>query len=86
MTEPGGTRRRRVWRWAVLVWALTVTVGGGLTLWLQDSGEPQYGRQREDHDVTPSLPEGWRSQCPSPSPTSEDGAAQILCFIRTGTR
>ncbi|MEH0418601.1 hypothetical protein [Streptomyces sp. B21-083] len=31
---------RRVWRWAVLVWVVTVAVGGALTVWLQDSAEP----------------------------------------------
>ncbi|MEU7060442.1 hypothetical protein [Streptomyces sp. NPDC046197] len=33
-------RRKRVWRWAVAGWVLAVTVGGGLTLWLQDDTHP----------------------------------------------
>ncbi|MFI8167035.1 hypothetical protein ACIGAN_11810 [Streptomyces sp. NPDC085931] len=57
-----GERRRRVWRWAVTVWALVVVVAGGLTLWAQDSTEPQgpYVRERTDPDE-PELP-----PCPVP--------------------
>jgi hypothetical protein len=84
VTQAGGARRRRVWRWAVLVWAVTVAAGGGLTLWLQDSREPRYGWEGAQPTVTPPLPEDWRSQCPTPSPTSQDGAGQYLCWVRTG--
>lgn len=36
-----------MWRWAVLVWAIAVAVGGGLTLWLQDSMQPRPPAVRE---------------------------------------
>ncbi|MFJ4620492.1 hypothetical protein [Streptomyces sp. NPDC088812] len=48
MTDAGG--RRGSWRWAVVVWAVTAAVGGGLTLWLQDPSAPTgpSGWQRAD--------------------------------------
>ncbi|MCT9144093.1 hypothetical protein [Streptomyces violarus] len=66
-----GERRHRVWRWAVIVWVLAVAVGGGLTLWVQDSTEPQgpYVRQQTKPGATPDVP-----PCPAPD---EGGAA--LC-------
>ncbi|MEU5532416.1 hypothetical protein [Streptomyces sp. NPDC020362] len=41
MSEQGGARRRRWWRWVVGAWAVAVAAGGGLTLWLQDSARPR---------------------------------------------
>ncbi|WP_244204457.1 hypothetical protein [Streptomyces africanus] len=66
-----GERRRRVWRWAVIVWVLAVAVAGGLTLWLQDSTQPRgpYVWEQTNPDETPDLP---------PCPTPEDGGA-VLC-------
>ncbi|CAM5681446.1 putative protein OS=Streptomyces aurantiogriseus OX=66870 GN=GCM10010251_78610 PE=4 SV=1 [Streptomyces aurantiogriseus] len=53
MTDAGGSRRR-LWRWAVVVWAVTAAVGGGLTLWLQDSAEPPETRGRYETEESPA--------------------------------
>ncbi|MFI5794713.1 hypothetical protein [Streptomyces sp. NPDC051677] len=60
MTHDGGDGgRRRVWRWAVGVWVAVVAVGGGVTLWLQDSTEPPagqpYGRHAPQESAAPLL-------------------------------
>ncbi|MFI6851689.1 hypothetical protein [Streptomyces sp. NPDC050416] len=67
-----GERRRRVWRWAVIVWVLAVAVAGGLTLWLQDSTEPQgpYVWENAKPDKTPDLP---------PCPTPDGAGLPIAC-------
>ncbi|MDN0195688.1 hypothetical protein [Streptomyces sp. S.PNR 29] len=81
-----GERRRRVWRWAVAVWAVAVIVGGGFTLWLQDSVKPPgpYRWEQAEATSTPSLPEGWETQCPTPSAgADEDGPVAIACLIVT---
>ncbi|WP_328501666.1 hypothetical protein OG828_17445 [Streptomyces sp. NBC_00457] len=74
--------RRRLWRWAVTVWAVAVVVGGGLTLWLQDSAEPPepYGWE-ETASPTPSLPEDFESLCPSLTSHPDDEV--ILCAYAT---
>ncbi|MEU2713788.1 hypothetical protein [Streptomyces sp. NPDC007205] len=41
MTGERGVRRRRWWRWAVTGWAVTVAVGGALTLLLQEDARPK---------------------------------------------
>jgi len=74
-------RRRRVWRWALAVWAVTVLVGGGLTLWLQDAAAPQQPAGRENqHSPAPllSFDEDSRPSCPG----AADGAA-VLCAYAT---
>ncbi|MFJ8784025.1 hypothetical protein [Streptomyces sp. NPDC102476] len=68
--------RRRVWQWAVAVWAALVVVAGVLTLWLQDSAEPPGPYSWEENSQTPALPEGWHSLCPSP--TAAPGARRTL--------
>lgn len=73
------TGRRRLWRWAVVVWVVLVAVAGGLTLWLQDSAEPRRYRW-EEAGPTPSLPEGWQSACAGATP-DENGS--VLCFVRS---
>lgn len=79
-----GERRRRMWRWAVVVWVVAVAVGGGLTLWLQDAAEPTapYSGEREEPSPRPSLPEEWGTLCPSPTP-DENGRSVVLCAIST---
>lgn len=66
-----GEWRRRVWRWAVIVWALLVVVAGGLTLWAQDSTEPQgpYVWELTDPDEPADLP-----PCPTP-----EGDGAVAC-------
>lgn len=75
--------RRRLWRWAVTVWAVAVVVGGGLTLWLQDSGEPPepYGGE-ETALPTPSLPEDIESLCPSA--TVRPGEDILCAYVTRG--
>ncbi|MFJ4564257.1 hypothetical protein ACIP4U_11155 [Streptomyces caelestis] len=69
-----GERRRRVWRRGVIVWALAVVVGGGLTLWMRDSTEPRgpYVWEQTKPDETPDLP---------PCPTSADGGAVACAYV-----
>jgi hypothetical protein len=74
-----GLGRRRVWRWAVVVWLVAVAVAGGLTLWLRDAAEPPGPYRWQEASPTPSPPEGWRSLCPNATP-DKDG--HILCFVR----
>ncbi|MFI1724704.1 hypothetical protein [Streptomyces sp. NPDC020489] len=62
----------------MIVWAVVVVVGGGLTWWLQDSAEPGGPYRWENADPTPSLPEGWEEQCGPVTP-----GADALCFVRT---
>ncbi|MEU0245305.1 hypothetical protein ABZ192_13425 [Streptomyces sp. NPDC006235] len=64
-------RRRRVWRRAVIAWALVVVVAGGLTLWIQDSTQPRgpYVWENTNPDETPD---------PPPCPTPEHGGV-VLC-------
>ena len=73
------TRRPRLWRWVLVVWAVVVAVGAGLTWWLQDSGEPQQPAGGTEFSPAPSLPEGWESMCPALT----EGEGDALCFIRT---
>lgn len=73
------TGRHTLWQWAVALWLALMTVAGGLTLWWQDSVEPQrYGW--EESRPTPSLPKTWESACAGATP-NEDG--HVLCFSRT---
>ncbi|WP_406332779.1 hypothetical protein [Streptomyces sp. NBC_00203] len=75
--------RRRLWRWVLAVWTVTVVVGGGLTLWLQDSAEPQRPSGWEENEENKDSPapllrlDDLPSSCPSIK-KGEDG----LCFIR----
>ncbi|WP_330307231.1 MULTISPECIES: hypothetical protein [unclassified Streptomyces] len=78
MTAAGG--RRRLWRWVLAVWMVTVVVGGGLTLWLQDAAEPERpgGWEKNQESPAPLLRlDDLPSSCPSIK-KGEDG----LCFIR----
>ncbi|WP_327317769.1 hypothetical protein [Streptomyces sp. NBC_01235] len=54
-----GRNRRRLWRWVVGAWVAAVAVGGGLTLWLQNSAEPPgrqpHGRHAPDESAAPLL-------------------------------
>jgi hypothetical protein len=81
-----GERPRRVWRWAVMVWLVAVVLGGGLTLWLQDSTRPPgpYSWQRAEPTATPSVPEGWETRCPSPTtdPDRYDRVLSACAFTR----
>ncbi|MEV1078830.1 hypothetical protein AB0I98_11345 [Streptomyces sp. NPDC050211] len=75
--------RRRLWRWAVTVWAVAVVVGGGLTLWLQDSAEPPepYGWE-ETEDPAPLLRSDVESLCPSATFRPEEDFVCAYATIR----
>ncbi len=82
--ERGGERRRRVWRWAVTVWATAVVVGGGLTLWLQESNEPRGPYVWQDANETPAPgQDGFDGfgPCPPPgsSPPPAEGQSVYAC-------
>ena len=78
-----GSPRRRIWRWAVAVWAVAVVGGGLLTLLLQDSTEPSPPAGWVEAGTTGPPPEGWQTECPRPTPDSSDGPATILCVVST---
>ncbi|MEV6508930.1 hypothetical protein [Streptomyces sp. NPDC051642] len=73
----------RLWRRALVAWAVAVAVGGGLTLWLQDSGRPHepYSWQVDKPDVTPTPP--LRQDDDSGCPTPTDPGAIVLC-VKSG--
>ncbi|MET7570882.1 hypothetical protein ABZT04_20645 [Streptomyces sp. NPDC005492] len=77
----------RLWRRALVAWAVAVVVGGGLTLWLRDSGEPggPYTWQVDSPGVTPTPslshnPEDTESPCPAPTISPHDGTGATLCL------
>lgn len=71
--------RRRVWTWAVAVWAALAVAAGGLTLWLQDSAEPTGPYTWQESSPTRTPPEGWHSQCPSPTVDLGAGQPAVAC-------
>ncbi|MFF4501892.1 hypothetical protein [Streptomyces sp. NPDC001401] len=76
MTGELGEVGRRAWRWAVAVWAIAAAVGGGLTLWLQDSTEPRPPArwERADPSEEPAAPLLNATECPH-----DDGATAVAC-------
>ncbi|MGV4984067.1 hypothetical protein ACVB8X_03160 [Streptomyces sp. NRAIS4] len=98
MTGPGGTARRRWWRWVVAAWTVAVAVGGGLTLVLQEDARPQRPHVWEDgHGVggpspgarrLPRQPLGDDPSCP-PSPPARTAPAAghpaVICLYATAT-
>ncbi|MGP4083373.1 hypothetical protein [Streptomyces sp. KR55] len=85
--KESGSRRRTAWRWALAVWTVTVIVGGGLTLWLQDSAEPPepYGRQESSPTPTPLSEEDGNTVCPRPTPPPDEGGVyDYACVIKVG--
>lgn len=77
--DPG--RRRRGWRWAVALWALTAVVGGGTTLWLRDASEasqpPTWHRTEEPAPLL-ELDVDDYSGCPTPM-GPPDGFTDVAC-------
>ncbi|MFE9994144.1 hypothetical protein [Streptomyces avermitilis] len=78
---PQRGRRRRLWRWAVGVWALAALAGGGLTLWLQDSTEPPPPTGWEPAPA-PLLSTDVRDHLPCPS--ASDGQAVACTYATAG--
>lgn len=78
------TGRRRLWRWALLVWAVLVVVAGGLTLWLQDSAEPPGPYVWEQSSPTPGLTEEGASTCPTPSEDLDGNRYIAACAFISG--
>ncbi len=82
MTTEAGGGRPRAWRWAVVVWSVTVVVGGGLTLWLQESAEPPGPYRWEEATPTPLLQQDRATACPPPTPLpTEDGIFAYACIV-----
>ncbi|MGW3662621.1 hypothetical protein [Streptomyces sp. NPDC005141] len=84
MTAAGG--RRRVWRWVLVVWAVVVTGGGALTLWLRASAEPPpptgwYTSEQDGRGVPAPLLSAHASAFACPE--AENGRP-VLCVVGTG--
>jgi len=79
-----------VWRWALAVWTVAVVVGGGLTLWLQDSAEPPpptgwYEDQRDTGEDTGESPAPLLSfeETVPPCPDEGNGPVAVACaYVR----
>lgn len=79
-------RRRRLWRWAVVVWAVAVTVAGGATLWLQDSRPPgEDGKTYRWREFEPRPTHD--SDCPGPgkTPTPRPDGTVVDCAYAYST-
>ncbi|MFE0510279.1 hypothetical protein [Streptomyces sp. NPDC058964] len=88
MTEEGD-RRRRLWRWAVVVWAVAVGAGGGLTLWLQGSTQPRgpYGWEETHDSPAPLLGQDVDgTACPSAFASRSGGPVLAVCVHSTVRR
>lgn len=77
----------RLWRRALVAWAAAVAVGGGLTLWLQDSGDarPPSGTQwqwQENQENQEN--KDTASACPRPSDSRYDDPRVIVVCVRGG--
>jgi hypothetical protein len=82
-----GEKRRRLWRRIVVGWVVAVAVGGGLTLWLDDSARPPgpYSWQQAEPSDSPSLPEDREAVCPSPTIDLDgDGVVATSCLVTHG--
>ena len=76
----------RLWGRALVAWAVAVAVGGGLTLWLQDSGDaqapggtptPLLRQDRQDGQDT-------ASDCPTPTASPYDDPQTIFVCLKDG--
>ncbi|MFK4098582.1 hypothetical protein ACI2L1_00560 [Streptomyces sp. NPDC019531] len=76
--------RRRLLRWALLVWAALVVVAGGLRLWLQDSAQPSGPYGWEESSPSPTLPEERRTMCPSPTTDPDGDRTIVACAFISG--
>ncbi|WP_282701903.1 hypothetical protein [Streptomyces sp. CC219B] len=78
------TGGRRRWRWAVAVWAAVVILGGGLTLWLQDTDEQPVPHGGAETFEPPSVDPD--SDCPGPglTPSPRSDGTIVLCAYSTG--
>ncbi|MFE7861328.1 hypothetical protein [Streptomyces sp. NPDC057403] len=70
-----GLSRRRLWRWAVIAWAVAVAAGGLLTLWLRDSAAPPPPARWEN---APPSERPAPSDCPE-----EEGRTILVCAWAT---
>ena len=82
----------RLWRRVVVGWAVAVVVGGGLTLWLQDSGGPRgpYSWQldKPGGETPTPLPsqdgQDAANDCPTPSASPYDDPQTIFVCLKDG--
>ncbi|MGW0831720.1 hypothetical protein [Streptomyces prunicolor] len=71
----------RLWRRALVAWVVAVAVGGGLTLWLRDSGDARppggaHWQRQESQDTA--------SACPRPTDARYDDPRVIVVCVRGG--
>jgi hypothetical protein len=82
----------RLWRRVLVAWAVAVTLGGGLTLWLQDSGGPHEPNSRQvdkpgGETPTPLLSQDGQdtaNDCPTPAASPYDGPQTIFVCLKSG--
>lgn len=70
----------RLSRRVLVAWAVAVAVGGGLTLWLQDSGEPHGPAVTP----TPLSRQDEESNCPRPTDSRSDDPRVLIVCVRGG--
>jgi hypothetical protein len=70
----------RLWRRALVGWAVAVAVGGGLTLWLQDSGTSHPPGETR----TPLSRQDGESACPMPTDSRRDDHRVLVVCVRGG--
>ncbi|MDV7222674.1 hypothetical protein [Streptomyces prunicolor] len=71
----------RLWRRVLVAWVVAVAVGGGLTLWLRDSGDARapggaHWQRQENQDTA--------SACPRPTDSRYDDPRVIVVCVRGG--
>ncbi|MGN9760532.1 hypothetical protein [Streptomyces sp. SD31] len=79
-----GERLRRVWRWVVWVWMVLVAVGGGLTLFIQDSvgaRAPYVGEGRSPMPTSMATAPTDGGDCPRPTP-EPGGTVAYACVLK----
>ncbi|MET7487420.1 hypothetical protein [Streptomyces sp. NPDC005538] len=69
----------RLWRRALVAWTVAVVVGGGLTLWLRDSGDAR----EPGVTPTPSLRQD-AAACPTPTDSRYDDPRRIVVCVKDG--
>jgi hypothetical protein len=71
----------RLWRRAVVAWAVAVVVGGGLTLWLQDPGET-HDPGAKPAPLLSQDSQDTASDCPMPTASPDDGPLRIFVCLK----
>lgn len=74
-----------MWRWGLVVWAVTVAGAGALTLWLQASAEPApptgwYTSEQNGRDAPAPL---ISAQVSDPPCLEAERGGPVLCVVAT---